>query len=152
MYKKILLLVILLLVFCSLSFAGELISKEAVTYYNAGVKAQKGANFVEADVNYSKALLLDPNNLTYQKCILNNRGIIFAQMGDLDQSEAAFKMALQIDPKYKPAKLNLGLINEKRRSRCESLEYWAKIFNFEKLKPKNFVIADEQGEQETAKK
>jgi len=73
---------------------------------------------------------------------------MFAQMGELERSEAAFLAALQIDPKYKPAKLNLGLINEKRRTRCESLEYWSKIFNFEKLKPKNFVISGEEGEPE----
>ena len=141
-YQRLLLLAVLLLAFCSFAFAGELISKEAVNYFNAGVKAQKGANFVEAEINYQKTLIVAPNDTNWQKFILNNRGVMYAQMGDLEKSDASFKAALQIDPNYKAAQLNLGLLNEKRMSRCESLEYWAKLYGWEKTKPRDFALSE----------
>jgi tetratricopeptide (TPR) repeat protein len=150
--RKALLLVVMLFVVCSFCYAGELVSSEAGKYFNAGVKAQKGGNLVEAEINYQKTVLLDPNNLDWQKHILNNRGIMFMQMGDVEKAEAAFRAAMQIDPGYKPAKLNLGLLIDKQRSRCESLEYWFKVFKMEKMIPKKFVMSDEQAEPEAEAK
>jgi len=151
-YRRVLLLVVLLVAFCGLAFAGELISKEAVNYFNAGVKAQKGSNFAEADNNYQKALIVAPNDTSYQKYILNNRGCMYTQVGDLDKADAYFRAALEIDPNYKPAQLNLGLINEKRMSRCEALEYWAKLYGWEKTKPRDLTLSEgieqEQKEKE----
>jgi len=142
--KKMFLLVLLILFCCNFSYAGKLTSKEAVNYYNEGVKLQKDSNFAAADLNYQKALLLDPNNTNWQKLILNNRGLMFAKIGDLENAEVSFKAALRIDPNYKPAQLNLGLVIERRFSRCEALEYWAKLFNWESSKPKEFIMAEPQ--------
>ena len=147
--RKMLLLVVVFLLCCSVSYAGDLTSKEAVNYYNDGVKAQKGGNLAEADINYQKALLLDPNNREWVKFIMNNRGVMFAQFGDLDRADEAFRIALQADPGYKAAQMNMGILSDKRRTRCESLEYWAKVFDLDKLIPKKFVMADSQ---EPAKK
>jgi len=144
--KKHFFLVIMLLAFYNLASAGELISKEAVNHYNEGVNAQKASNFDMAEIAYQKTLLLDPYNTNWQKFIINNRGVIYAQLGDLEKAEAAFNEALKIDPNYEPAKLNLGFIYEKRRSKLESIEYWLKILNInlEEAKPKGFVIEEQQ--------
>lgn len=151
MYRKTACILVLLILIAGTCFAGELMSKEADNYFNEGVKSQTSANFVEADINYQKALLVAPYSLELQKYILNNRGIMLAELGDLDQAESSFKAALSIDPSYKPAQLNLGYIYEKRRSRLESLEYWLQVLNInlDQLKPKSFVI---QGEPKSASK
>jgi len=128
----------------SFSYAEELLHEQAINYYNEGVKAQKAHNFLEADTAYQKVLLVDHYNPTWQKYILNNRGIILAKTGDLDRAEEAFNGALKLDENYMPAKINLGMIYEARRTRLESLEYWAKVFELDKLKPKDFVM--EEGE------
>lgn len=137
---------LLIFLFCNLSYAAELVSKEAVNYYNEGVKAQKAGNFAMAEINYQKTLLLDPYNTSWQKFIINNRGVMYARQGDLEKSEAAFDEALRIDPNYKPAQLNLGFIYETRRTKLESLEYWLKVLNINltEVKPKGFVIEEQQ--------
>lgn len=134
---------LIILFFFNFSYAGELVSQEAVNYYNEGVKAQKADNFSAADIAYQKALLLDPYNPKWNKFIINNRGIMYAQSGDLEKAEASFNEVLKIDPNYQPAQFNLGLIYEKRRSRLESLEYWAKVFELDKLKPQDFIIEEQ---------
>jgi tetratricopeptide (TPR) repeat protein len=136
----------LILFFAGSVFAGEIISKEAENYYNDGVKSQQAANFDAADSAYQKALLVDPRNSKWQKLILNNRGAMNAQIGDMDQAEILFKRSLQIDPNYLPAKLNLGFVYEQRRSELESIKYWLKVLNInlDDIKPKGFVLGDAQ--------
>jgi len=135
---------IVLLFYFSLAYAGELASQEAVNYYNEGVKAQKAANFAAADSAYQRVLLLDPYNPKWQKFILNNRAVIYAQQGDLEKAEAAFNDVLVMDPNYQPAKLNLGFIYEQRRSELESIKYWLGVLkiNLDEVKPKGFVIEE----------
>jgi tetratricopeptide (TPR) repeat protein len=137
-------LLILFLVCGNISFAGKLISQEAVNYFNEGVRAQKTYNFFAANVSFQKALLVDPNNPKWHKAILNNQGIMCVQEEDFEKAEAFFSKALEIDPDYKLAQLNLGKVYDKTKSRLEALEYWAKVFKIDKLKPKDFAIEDEQ--------
>jgi len=137
----------LILFFPIMAFAGNMAADEALYYYNEGVKEQKANNLVAADTYYQKAVLLSPYNLTWQKYILNNRGVIAAKQGDIETAEQAFNEALKIDPEYEQALLNLGMIYEMRRSRLESLEYWAKIFGFDRLKPKDFVMQGQEKEK-----
>ncbi|MDD5432033.1 MAG: tetratricopeptide repeat protein [Candidatus Omnitrophica bacterium] len=139
-FRKVCFLVSLLVLCSKFCFAQELIPKEAADYYVKGVQEQKAGNFDAANMNYQKTLLMDPNNTKWNKFILNNRGVMFAQSGDLETAEKAFKEVLRMDPDYTPAKLNLGLIIDKRRSKCESLEYWAKVFNLEKRKPRELFV------------
>ena len=108
--RRVFLLLMAVLFYFSLSYAGELVSKEAVNYYNEGVKAQKAANFAAAEISYQKTLLIDPNNTKWQKFILNNWAVMYAQQGDLEKAEAAFNEVLEMDPNYEPAKLILGFI------------------------------------------
>jgi tetratricopeptide (TPR) repeat protein len=132
------------LLFLGNSFAGELVSKEAVNYYNEGVKLQKASNFAMADSMYQKTLLVDPYNTKWQKFILNNRGVMKAQQGSIEEGEVFFERSLQVDPNYLPARLNLGFIYEQRRSELESIKYWLKVLNInlDDIKPKGFVLGE----------
>ncbi|MFH1199322.1 MAG: tetratricopeptide repeat protein [Candidatus Omnitrophota bacterium] len=123
---------------------GSLLTGEASVYYQEAVKAQRAGNFESADTSYQKVLIVDPNNTKWQKAILNNRGVMNVKIGDLETAEKLFNRALEIDPDYQIVKYNLGIIYEKRRTRLESLEYWAKMFDLEKMIPKNYLLEDYQ--------
>lgn len=141
---KIFLLFIMLLLCYNPLYAQGLTAKEAVNYFNQAVKAQEEGNYSEAKVAYKKTALLDPYNPEWQKFIGNNMGIIYVQEGNLEQAEAAFDAVLNIDPDYQPAKLNLGLVYDLRRTRLESLEYWADLFNWEEQKPRDFILEEQK--------
>jgi len=113
-----------------------------------GVKAQEGGNFIEAEDCYQKALLMDPSNAVLRKFVMHNRAVMYAKEGDLQKAETAFDALLRVDPNYKTAELNLGIIYDKRKSRLEALEYWAKMFKLEDEKPKDFAIEKGQGLEE----
>jgi tetratricopeptide (TPR) repeat protein len=151
MVKRVLFLIFAFLLFLFFRFssaAEDLMRNSAIDYFNEGTNFQKAANFIEAESCYQKALLVGAYDRDLQRLVFNNMGVIYAKRGDFDTAEEFFNQALQIDPNYKLPQLNLGIIYESRRSRLESLEYWAKVFDFEKLKPKDFVI---EGKQEVIK-
>jgi len=137
-------LIILFLSYTGLAHAGELITAEAANYYETAVKAQRGGEFETARVNYNKALLLDPHNTNIQKYVLNNMGVMFMKVGNLDKAEDYFNKALTIDPHYTAARLNIGFIYEKERTELESIKYWLKVLNIDldSVKPKGFVVQD----------
>ena len=123
--------------------AGKLASQEAVNYYNEGVRAQKTKNFRVAEIAFQKAALVDPTDVRVQKALLNNRAIAYVREGDLQSAEEIFNELLKMDPNDMKAKMNLGLIYERTRGRLECLEYWAKVFNWEEAKPKDFLLEQE---------
>ena len=100
-FKKILFLVFAAMFSYNLACAGQLLSKEAVNYYNEGVKAQKSGNLSAAASAYQKTILLDPSSQELRKYILNNTGAIYSAQGDLKKAEASFKEALELDPNSK---------------------------------------------------
>ena len=141
---KIVAMFLFVLFFVVNSFAAELASKEAEGYYKEGLRLQKALNYVSADSFYQKTLLVDPYNQVWQVYILNNRGVMAAKEGYMEQEEMFFQKALSIDPNYVPAKLNLGLIYEKRRSELESIKYWLKILriDLDNAKPKGYSLGE----------
>ena len=130
------------LLFFGNAFAGEIMSKEAEEHYNEALKLQQADNFNAANTMYQKVLFLDPSNKKWQVLVLNNRGVMLAQQGDLDNAEMSFKKAIEIAPNYLPAKLNLGFIYESRRTELESIKYWLKVLDIDlnKVKPQGFVL------------
>ncbi|MDD4900429.1 MAG: tetratricopeptide repeat protein [Candidatus Omnitrophica bacterium] len=149
--KKIVALAVIALFCSSLAFAAEkkpLYNELAREHFTKGVKAQEGGNFTEAEDFYQKALLMDPSNVTLRKFVMHNRAVIYAKEGDLQKAETAFDALLRMDPNYKTAELNLGITYDKRKSRLEALEYWAKMFKLEDQKPKDFAIEEGQGLEE----
>lgn len=129
--------------FINFSYAGELISKEAVNYYNEGVDAQKSGNLDAAGFAYHKSMLLDPNP-EYLKFILNNFGILEANGGNLETAEEIFGRCLSMDQKYRTTRLNLGLIYDIQPDKLKAIEYWLNLFNLDldTKKPKGFIIFD----------
>jgi len=139
-YLKIFVWLVLALSISLSSHAQDVKAKEAINYYNAGVKAQKDGDFEAAITAYQKTLILAPDNLTYQKFIVNNTGVIDMRNGEVDMAEKSFLTVLEMDSDYKPAIYNLGLIYDARGERIRSLEYWAKIFDLDSMKPKELVV------------
>jgi len=135
--KSILLVLSSILIITNTIYAEGLASKEAINYYNAGVKAQQNGDFDTAVKEYQMAALLSAR---YHKFIINNKGAMYAQMGDIQKAELAFREALTLDPGYQPAKMNLGLIYDAKGDRLKALEWWYEAFEVEKRKPKTFLI------------
>ena len=123
--------------------AGELMSGEAIDHYNEGVRFQKAGRFGDAEVAFQMAIFMNSGDQRIEKAILNNRAIMYAQQGDIETAQKALEALLKIDPTYKEAQMNLGLIYDRTKSRLESLEYWVKLFKLENLKPKSFLIEEE---------
>ncbi|RJP27620.1 MAG: tetratricopeptide repeat protein [Candidatus Omnitrophota bacterium] len=139
---RISLIVSILFLFTSPSFAGDLMDKEAIDHYNEAVKAQRANNFSAADALLQKSLLLHPNNPKYFTAFMNNRGIVLAKQGNIKDAEVAFKEALKVDPDYAPTKVNLGLLYDATKSKAEAIEYWYDALDVEENKPRNFVFED----------
>jgi len=124
------------------AYAGELAAKEAMNYYNQGINEQKGGNFEAAITAYQKALLLGVADIKYQKFILNNIGTMYAKNGDFENAKAAFHEALSIDPDYKSALFNLGLVYDREPDKVKAAEYWLTVL--EKIKPDDFIVEEQQ--------
>jgi tetratricopeptide (TPR) repeat protein len=143
----------MLLFIYGLSYAGELASKEAINYFNEGVRAQEKGNFNAAKFAYQKTMLVSPGNSEFQKYIMNNVGIMFFRQGEYVEAAEAFRAALNIDPDYHAAKMNLGLAYDRLGYRLRALEYWVKVFEVEKMKPKSCILEGEhKGEEVKAEK
>jgi tetratricopeptide (TPR) repeat protein len=142
--KKLLYVWLVLILSCGVCFAGSLLSRETIDYFNKGVDSQEADKVNEAEAYYQKVLLMEPDNQMLRKYLFNNRGVLYAQQGDWETAERDFLRALRIDPAYRTAQLNLGLIYDKRKSRLESLEYWARFFEIEKQKPGDFLVEKEK--------
>jgi tetratricopeptide (TPR) repeat protein len=123
------------------SYSQALSAKEAVNYYNEGVRAQKNGDFDAAMTAYKKTSLLSSY---YNKFCMNNEGVIYAQLGDIKRAEALFNAVIAMDPDYLPAKLNIGMIYDMQVDKIKALEYWANVFEIDKLKPKTFTASEEQ--------
>lgn len=139
--KNVCLFCLIGIIFVNVSYAQELAAKEAVVYYNEGVRAQKNGDFDSALKAYQKASIISSY---YDKLITHNKAVMYAQSGDLKKAEELFNEVLALDPKNMPAKLNLGLIYDAKGDKYKALEYWAETFNLEKHKPQAFIIEGEQ--------
>ena len=65
------------------------------------------------------------------KIILNAEGVKYARAGQWEKAEKSFKDVLAKDPNYKPAKLNLGLVYDKLKSKKEAVDYWLEALNIQ---------------------
>ena len=138
--RGLLLAALAMLITYNLSYSQTVASKEAVTYFNEAVKAQKSRDYGTAHASYQKALLLFPSDMDYRKLIVNNLGIIFAEQGNFSTAESAFMEALRIDPDFEPAQFNLGLLYDMQPDKMKAMNYWMKVI--ELRKPKQFVIGE----------
>jgi len=136
MYRKI------LLCFClfalpAAAFAGEIMFSEGAQSYNEGRKAQQAGNYEKALESYNRCMIVvGEENNPFKKFILNNSAIIAVNRGDNEQAERLFKEALGIDPGYKSAAYNLGLLYYRMGDNARALQVWSHLFNF----PGDFAV------------
>ena len=140
--RKAVFLLLLLLLSGHFIYAGELTTNEAIKYFSEGLNAQKSGDPLGAKIAYEKALLLNPEDIIYRKCIINNLGIIYAQMGNIERARQAFVGVLQIDPNYTTALLNLGLLYYKQGNRILAADCWLKAMQAKGNKMDSFIIEE----------
>ncbi len=132
-----------LFIFWNTASATEMLTAEALQYYNEGVRMQQKGNYVAAEIAYRKFIMLSPKDMEHRKRIINNIGVMYTRMGQIDKAEEAFREVLQLQPDYMPAKLNLGLVYELKGQEMRALQYWARLFELDKMKPKDFVLSED---------
>lgn len=140
MSRKLIMCVILLVIPVFV-FAGELLYQDALERYNNGLKEQQAGRFENAESEYKRALMLmGPQAGQLEKYVLNNAGLMAVHNGDFESAESCFLSALQIDPRYKTAASNLGLLYLRKGDSAKALEVWSKLFNL----PDKFIVEGEK--------
>ncbi|MGE5307499.1 MAG: tetratricopeptide repeat protein, partial [Deltaproteobacteria bacterium] len=130
MSRKIL-LCICLFALPAAAFAGDIMFPEGAQSYNEGLKAQQSGNYEKALESYNRVMLLvGQEQNPFKKFILNNSAIIAVKRGDNDQALRLFNEALSIDPNYKSAAYNLGLLYYRMGDNASALKVWSRLFNF----------------------
>jgi len=147
MSKKVLFFLFITLFFANFSYSEGLASKEVITHFNDGVKAQRAGNLRDAFTAYQTAILLAPEDNTYRKFILNNTGVLYARRGDVETAKNMFRDALSLDPNYTKANLNLGLIYYRAGDRAIAAEYLMRAYNIDidSIKPTVYMMEGEAG-------
>ena len=92
----------------------------------ANLKALKPKDFVSV-FSGNEEFLRNCTTPLCSKIILNNTGIKYARQDQWEKAEEAFKKVLSQDPDYKPAKLNLGLVYDKIKTKKEATNYWLTV-------------------------
>ena len=110
---------------CALALAGCASSKTTESpehkrgeiYHTAGLEALRMARYTEALGALQEAAKLLPKDPAVQ----TNLGLAFANKGELNQAEKAWRRAIELDPKWTDARLNLGAL-EIRQQRWKEAE------------------------------
>jgi tetratricopeptide (TPR) repeat protein len=96
--------------------------KEARSYRENGLAAQRTGDYDSALNLYQKAVALDPNYAVPY----NDMGIIYESKGDIDKAQESYFHAVKIDPFYESAYTNLALIYESKRDLVNAAACWQK--------------------------
>jgi tetratricopeptide (TPR) repeat protein len=134
--------IVLLMVFVAMtSYAGEVVKEQALKYYNEGLKAQKAGDFDEAKTSYQKStMLLEGVRKDVLKAIYNNFGVMYINVNNWEEAARYFSDALSIDPDYKEANFNLGILYAKMGEAEKALAYWGKALD----KTKSYLLDSEK--------
>jgi len=142
--KKIVFLVLAALIFSGYASAAEhLTQQEAINHFNDGVKLEQKGNYGAAAALYQKAVYLEPGP-ELKKLALNNLGAMLAKEEDFEGAEAAFRQAIQIDPKYRSALANLGYLYYLRGDEDSALKFLMRAEGLKEGKS-DFVTEEKQG-------
>ena len=74
--------------------------------FRRGTRYLSKGRFKKAEVEYRKAILIDPNHY-FAHC---NLGVALKKKGDLDGAITSYKRAISIDPNHSSAHYNLGAV------------------------------------------
>jgi len=94
----------------------------AFNHNNLGAMYYLDDNFDEAEVEFRKALELNPN----EQMAHNNLGLIQMKKEKWEEAEAEFKKELAINPYYDAAHFNLGLLYYQMGRKEETEAFWQK--------------------------
>jgi tetratricopeptide (TPR) repeat protein len=89
---------------------GESDSDQAQSLRQTGLDFQNKGYDADALLYFSRAAVFAPRDPVIQ----NDLGAAYERMGKWDEAEASYRKALQLDRKYLPAYLNLGLYYKNR--------------------------------------
>jgi len=95
----------------SLAQLSEVIPKAARKEYERGAKASRQGNPQKAIEHFQKALALHPRYVQ----ALNDLGVQYLRLSDLDQARALFQKALEVDPHAPHPRVNLGFLHMLRK-------------------------------------
>ena len=137
---------VLILLFTSPGQARTL--DEAKGYLIEAVRWHTQGNYKYAKSVYRKAWAAGAWDTAYKKAIFNNMGALFMETGSVDEATRLLNLALEIDPVYRPALLNKGLILDQNVSAEKSRAYWYDLLSIdmnavvEQRKPKKVAFCD----------
>ncbi len=95
----------------SLARLGEAIPKAARKEYERGAKASRQGNPQKAIEHFQRALALHPRYVQ----ALNDLGVQYLRLNDLDRARALFQKALEADPQAPHPHVNLGFLHMLRK-------------------------------------
>jgi len=131
------LLVLFFLGVCPLAYTAELMSLQAIEYYNEAIEAQQKGDLEQAKTLYQKAIYINPQF----KQAYNNLGSVYFQLGDYQKAEEFYRKALSIDDKYEIAWKNLAFLYASRKDFDKFFEYWKKAAGLLDINTP-FILAD----------
>ena len=142
-FRKVWSIVLVMLFVTATSYAGAIGQEEMVKYYNEGVRAQKSGDLDAAKTAYQKAIMIaESTRKDITKAIYNNFGVIYVNMENWELAGQAFNEALTLDPDYKEANFNMGILYAKMGNAEKALIYWSKALN----KTGSYVLEGEKSE------
>ena len=127
--KKVVYAICILLLSQTCASAGQVAEREGINYYNEGVRAQKAGGLDSAMNAYQKAMVIGLDVSNYRKFIYNNVAVIYAEQGDLEKAESMFLEALRLDPFYRQANFNLGILYLRQGFCQKAAEYLTKTLD-----------------------
>ena len=85
-------------------------------------------NFKQANILIDKALAIDPNNIA----ALNNKAVIFANLGDISQALSYIDKALEIDENNILSLYNKALVLESQGNYYDAIPYFIETLGLDK--------------------
>ena len=150
MKKLLSLLILITLISCSAK--QEKAKEEEWRYlYDLGMSSFYAKNYSEAIAYLYKASKIAPK----EPKIWNALGITYMEVGEYKKAEEAFKRALESDPSFTEARMNLGVLYRKMKNYREAVRYLEEAVSDETFDKKHLAffhlakVYKEMGEKES---
>jgi predicted O-linked N-acetylglucosamine transferase (SPINDLY family)/glycosyltransferase involved in cell wall biosynthesis len=99
-----------------------------VELFNEATALSEGGKRDDAITLYRTWLAATPSPIAFAAWF--NLGVLLSDTGDTGGAEAAYRMAIAVNPKFCEAYLNLGTLLERLKRPAESLETWRQVLGF----------------------
>ena len=95
--------------------------------FELAIKNHQNNNLKAAENFYKKTLKIEPNHMG----ALNNLGLVFKGLGELEKASNHFKNVIEIDPNHTFALNNLGLVLQEVGKFEKALNYFKKVIEID---------------------